>query len=199
VHVLICDDHALLADSLAQHLRSRGHTATAVSTAAAALAALRAERTDVCVLDLWLEDDPRGGLSSIPLAREASPGTAVVLLSAALAPADADAALAAGAHAAADKSISLAALERIITLAARDRRRTTRGRGQRALGPDAVTQREREVLKLVAEGLSNREVGDALGISVHTVRSHLQSARRKLSAHNRVQVVAGTWSDTADG
>jgi DNA-binding CsgD family transcriptional regulator len=63
-----------------------------------------------------------------------------------------------------------------------------------------VTKREREVLDLIARGLTSGEIANTLRISTHTVRSHLQSARAKLAARNRLEAVAATtWSLSAEG
>jgi DNA-binding NarL/FixJ family response regulator len=53
-----------------------------------------------------------------------------------------------------------------------------------------VTQRERDVLRHLAEGLSNDAIGAKLFISGETVRTHVQKASRKLGAQNRTQAVA---------
>jgi DNA-binding CsgD family transcriptional regulator len=52
-----------------------------------------------------------------------------------------------------------------------------------------ITQREAEVLRLVALGLTNEQVGNVLGISWRTVKAHLYSAYRKLGARNRTHAV----------
>jgi DNA-binding NarL/FixJ family response regulator len=52
-----------------------------------------------------------------------------------------------------------------------------------------VTERERDVLRLLADGLTNDEVGAKLFISGETVRAHVQKASRKLGAQNRTQAV----------
>lgn len=54
----------------------------------------------------------------------------------------------------------------------------------------ALTQREREVLRLLADGLRNEEIGQRLFISPETVRAHIAKARRKLDADTRTQAVA---------
>jgi DNA-binding NarL/FixJ family response regulator len=54
---------------------------------------------------------------------------------------------------------------------------------------DALTDREKQVLKLVAEGRSNKEVADVLGISVKTAMSHREHVMEKLGVHNRTELV----------
>jgi DNA-binding NarL/FixJ family response regulator len=53
----------------------------------------------------------------------------------------------------------------------------------------ALTERETEVLRLVAKGLTARQIGDRLVLSHRTVESHVQSTLRKLQMHNRAQLV----------
>ncbi len=62
-----------------------------------------------------------------------------------------------------------------------------------AIGANSLTRRESEVLSLVAQGLSNREIAQALSVSVNTVRSHLQSLSVKLKASTRAKMVANAW------
>lgn len=194
MRVLVCDDHVLLASSLALHLRRRGHESTVVTHPADALPVLRSQRFDVCLLDLRFGQDPLAGLASIPSFRQASPGTALVVLSAGRDEDVARAALHAGASAVAHKSMSLSDVERLVAQAGA-------GLLPAQLRPTAevcsgrITRREREVLDLVARGLTSDEIGWDLGISAHTVRSHVEAARTKLAARNRLEAVAATtWS-----
>lgn len=60
----------------------------------------------------------------------------------------------------------------------------------RAEDPDALTERELQVLHLVAEGLSNRAMAETLFVSEATVKTHLRSINGKLGAHSRTQAVA---------
>ena len=53
----------------------------------------------------------------------------------------------------------------------------------------ALTERETEVLRLVAKGLTARQIGERLGLSHRTVESHVQNTLRKLQLHNRAQLV----------
>lgn len=54
---------------------------------------------------------------------------------------------------------------------------------------DSLTDREKQVLKLVAEGRSNKEVAEVLGISVRTAMSHREHVMEKLGLHNRTELV----------
>lgn len=56
-----------------------------------------------------------------------------------------------------------------------------------------ITHRELEVLRLVAEGLSNQAIAERLTLSVNTVRTHVQNVLDKLGAHSKLEaVVLGT-------
>jgi DNA-binding NarL/FixJ family response regulator len=62
-------------------------------------------------------------------------------------------------------------------------------RGEQAVLLGALTGREREVLKLMAEGLDNGEVAERLGIRYGTVRSHVRNLIAKLNAHSKMEAV----------
>jgi two-component system response regulator DesR len=55
--------------------------------------------------------------------------------------------------------------------------------------PDRLSERERQVLTLVARGATNREIGEQLFLSPHTIKQHTRSAYRKLAARNRADAV----------
>jgi DNA-binding NarL/FixJ family response regulator len=54
---------------------------------------------------------------------------------------------------------------------------------------ESLTDREKQVLKLVAEGLSNKEVADLLGISIKTAMSHRERVMEKLALHSRTELI----------
>jgi len=66
----------------------------------------------------------------------------------------------------------------------------TRLRGLLPGGPDGLSAREVEVLQLVSDGNSNRDIGEALGLSALTVKSHLARIARKLGTGDRAEMVA---------
>lgn len=55
--------------------------------------------------------------------------------------------------------------------------------------PGPLTERQLEVIALVARGLTNRQVGQGMGISERTVRNHMRTILRKLAAHDRTHAV----------
>jgi DNA-binding NarL/FixJ family response regulator len=65
--------------------------------------------------------------------------------------------------------------------------------------PSPITEREREILIWVRDGLSNQQISEKLGISALTVKNHVQKILRKLGAANRAQAVAKAMSMNALG
>jgi NarL family two-component system response regulator LiaR len=66
----------------------------------------------------------------------------------------------------------------------------------RESGGEDLSQRERDVLRFVAQGLSNKEIGAALSLSPHTIKAHLRSILDKLQLRNRTEVAA--WAARHD-
>jgi DNA-binding NarL/FixJ family response regulator len=64
--------------------------------------------------------------------------------------------------------------------------------GGLVIDPESVrlTMREREVINLVAEGMSNKAIGHSLHVSIHTVKSHLRNIMEKLTLHSRLQIAS---------
>lgn len=78
------------------------------------------------------------------------------------------------------------AIERLLA----DQADGKRGAGSRTDGGPELTRRQLEVLRLVADGLDNREIAKTLGVSVNTVRSHMQGLLETLGVHSQVEAVA---------
>jgi DNA-binding CsgD family transcriptional regulator len=70
--------------------------------------------------------------------------------------------------------------------------------GARARAGQALTPRQREVVTLVAEGLSNAEVADRLGVTVKAVEKHVSAALRRSGARSRLDLVRGQTSDSVE-
>ena len=61
---------------------------------------------------------------------------------------------------------------------------------ERVLEDVRMTRREREVIELIGEGLSNKEIAQRLNIAAHTVKSHVRNVMEKLALHTRLQIAA---------
>ena len=57
-----------------------------------------------------------------------------------------------------------------------------------------LTQRERQVVDLIAQGLSNKEIGSRMHVAIHTVKSHVHNILEKLALRSRLEVAAFTRS-----
>ena len=66
----------------------------------------------------------------------------------------------------------------------------------RVLEDVRMTRREREVIELIGEGLSNKEIAQRLNIAAHTVKSHVRNVMEKLALHTRLQIAAYARSGT---
>ena len=157
-------------ETLARTLRGLGavEVVEAGSLAEARSRALGTSARDLAVVDGSLPDG-----SGIALVRELRGlgWTRGVVLSATEDPYTVRAALAAGVRAGGTHSIH------------------PRPRAARLTGAEALSGREVEVLQLVSDGRSNKEIGEALGLSALTVKSHLARIARKLGTGDRAEMV----------
>jgi two-component system nitrate/nitrite response regulator NarL len=195
VTCVVADDHPPILDAVSRFLGSMGVEVLAtVRDGDAALAALLSHRPQVCLADVRM---PR--LDGLELARRAAtavPETAVLLYSGVSDAGLVSDALDAGARGFALKDAPLEDLARALeTVAAgglyvdpvlaASLATSRRADDRRALSP-----REREVLRMLAEGGSYAEIGSTLFLSPDTVRAHAQRAMTKLGARTRTQAVA---------
>lgn len=188
--VLVCDDHALMAQVLALHLREQGHEVVVASSPQEALAEQARCPVDVCVLDLVFPGSGTDGAETIRPLLDASPATRVLVLTGYTGSALARRAVAAGAHLLLEKNRSLSAVSAAVTRLAgagpeAERESLRVGRLQPQL-----TAREREVLALLVRGQTTAQMGEQLGISVNTVRKHVQRLLEKFGTSSRLEVVA---------
>jgi DNA-binding NarL/FixJ family response regulator len=201
ISVMVVDDHPLWRDGVARDLTERGFrvSATAGDTESAVRIAT-AVRPDVVLMDLNLGTG--SGVSAILGIAGKVPSTRVLVLSASGAHEDVLEAVKAGASGYLVKSASVEELvDAVRRTAAGDAVFTSGLAGlvlgefrRMSTGPDegahtpALTERETDVLRLVAKGLTARQIADRLVISHRTVESHVQSTLRKLQLHNRVEL-----------
>src|SRR5919112_1103696 len=167
---MVVDDHPLVRESMVARLMAMG-ARDVVEAASVSEARARANAggvRDLCVLDVGLPDG--SGLDLLADLRAAG-WPRLVVLSAADDPYSVRAAFVAGASVA---SLLAAGL---------------RG-GPQQDGVSELSGREVEVLRLVADGRSNKEIGETLGLSALTVKSHLARIARKLGTGDRAEMVA---------
>lgn len=201
VSVMVVDDHPMWRDGVARDLQERGFEIRATSgDAISALRIARAVKPDVVLMDLNL-GDTSGVDASRQITQEIS-GTRVLVLSASGEHSDVLEAVKAGASGYLVKSASVDELVDAVRRTAVGDAVFTAGLAGLVLGeyrrmadsPDSgiqapqLTDRETDVLRLVAKGLTARQIATKLVISHRTVENHVQSTLRKLQLHNRVEL-----------
>ncbi|WP_424183600.1 response regulator [Actinokineospora sp. G85] len=197
ISVMVVDDHPMWRDGVARDLAERGFDVCA--TAADAATAVRVAgtvRPDVVLMDLNL--GPDSGADATREITSALPQTRVLVLSASGEHDDVLQAVKAGASGYLVKSASAVELEDAVRRTAAGDAVFTAGLAGLVLGeyrrmsaepsPPRLTDRETEVLRLVAKGLTARQIADRLVLSHRTVENHVQSTLRKLQLHNRVEL-----------
>jgi two-component system, NarL family, nitrate/nitrite response regulator NarL len=199
VRVVIADDHPVYRDGVARAVSERPglELVGVASDGRAAIAAIRDLRPDVAVLDIKMPE--LSGIEVVAACVTERLPTRILLLSAYADDAVVYEAIVNGAAGYLmknmDRDTICAAVESI-------------ARGEAVLAPQAqtaltqglqtrgnhrrpvVSAREREVLRLTAEGLSGPQIGAELHLSPTTVRSHLQSVYEKLGVSDRAAAVA---------
>lgn len=153
------------------------------------VALARARRPDVVVVDMELPDADMPAVLA-RLGAEA-PGSAVLALSTQLTPEALQRAIRAGARGFVDKNLPPAELARLVRAVALGERMFDPVAAVAALNPPVspLTDREREVLRVVAEGLPLKEIARRLFLAHGTVRNHLSVIMRKTGTRNRLEAV----------
>jgi DNA-binding NarL/FixJ family response regulator len=206
VKILVCDDHALFRDGLARVLVDLDPEAELLEADSAAEALKRVAahpELDLVLLDLQLPD--ADGLSVLDQVGERFPVVPVVVVSSSERPEDVRSALDKGALGFIPKStrgeVLLGALKLVLSggvyvpplmmeaVSQAEPSHTPRERASRSDGAAALTDRQLEVLRLVVRGLTNREIGEVLGIGAATVKTHTLAIYAALDVTNRAEAV----------
>ena len=200
---MVVDDHPMWRQGVARDLAEAGYDVVAATgEGGQAVRIARAARPDVVVLDLQLPDI--SGVEVIHGLLAALPGVRVLMLSASGEEQSVLDAVKAGAAGYLVKSASLEEfLEAVRRTAAGDavftpglaglvlgeyRRLAKTGGAPEDDGAPRLTDRETEVLRLVAKGLSYKQIAARLTLSHRTVQNHVQNTLGKLQLHNRVEL-----------
>jgi DNA-binding NarL/FixJ family response regulator len=200
--VLIVDDHRLFRQGLAGLMSTRPDLVRLVGEAATAREALsraRELRPDLVLMDISM---PGGsGLEATAVLRQELPDTAVVMLTSSDEDDHLQQAVRLGAAGYLLKDLDARELFDLIAGIARGEAAMTRAMAARLLrglasgqapSPEEallaeLTEREVEVLRLVARGVSNPEIAETLYVTVNTVKTHLRNILDKLQVENRTQ------------
>jgi DNA-binding NarL/FixJ family response regulator len=200
ITVMVVDDHPIWRDGVARDLSERGFDVRATAgDADAAVRIARAVRPDVVLMDLNLGAE--SGVTATGQITAELPDTRVLVLSASGEHADVLEAVKAGASGYLLKSASVEELVDAVTRTADGDAVFTPGLAGMVLGeyrrmaadPEPkdqprLTDRETDVLRLVAKGMTARQIATKLVLSHRTVENHVQSTLRKLQLHNRVEL-----------
>ena len=192
---LVADDHPAMVEAICDTLADEDIEIVGRAVdGEEALAKIQTRKPDVAVVDLRM---PRvGGIETARQVARTTPETAVILYTAYGDRALLTEAIDAGARGFVLKEAPLADLVRAVRIVAEGGTYVDPVLAGALATADAtaklpdLTQRERDVLRLLADGLSNEEIGKELFISPETVRTHVRKAMEKLDADTRTQAVA---------
>ena len=191
VRLVLADDHRMLREGLRRSLEEQGLSVVGeASDGEEAVRLARELEPDIVVMDLSMP--VLDGIEATRRIRETTSDTKVVVLTM---HGDADMvqrAIRAGAVGYLVKDCTTDEVVATIRAAASGETAVSRELAVAMLAEaqdEMISKREREVLQLVAEGLSTPEVADRLFISIKTVKNHLASIYEKLDAHDRTQAV----------
>jgi DNA-binding NarL/FixJ family response regulator len=186
--VLIVDDHTVVRHGLQSAIESHGHQVVAVASSIKQAQAFMAQTNpDAITVDINLPDG--SGFDLVSWARKVSPTIAIVVLTFNDGADYVRAAKSAGANAFIVKSAPLSDLLAALDFALYSPTSFSSNRANTREIDSGLSAREIDVLQSINLGLSNEAIARNLFISVSTVKTHVSSILRKLSASNRVQAI----------
>jgi DNA-binding NarL/FixJ family response regulator len=192
IRVMVCEDHQIVREGLVALLQAHEdfQVVAEAGDGEAALVLFRQHAPDVTLIDLRM---PRkDGVEVIRTLRAEVPGSRFLVLTTYDSEDDISRALKAGASGYLLKGTNRTTMRDAIRLVHNGRRFIPPEIAERVLpGPAAeeLTEREVEVLRRIAEGLSNREIGEQLGISESTVKTHVNRLLGKLGVTDRTKAL----------
>jgi DNA-binding NarL/FixJ family response regulator len=193
IRILVVDDHPLFLEGIATVVAHEADMQLVgrASTARQGVEEFRRLKPDVTLMDLRLPD--MSGISAVAAIRAEFPDARVIMLTTFEGDVEIQRALAAGVRAYILKSAPLEELVDVIRKVHCGRKhlppQVAESLAEHFNG-DALSEREIEVLRRMAEGDRNRDIGEQLAISEQTVKVHIRHIMDKLGAKDRTQAVA---------
>ncbi len=192
IHILIVDDHPIVREGLVAMLNRRADLQVVgeASNGREALQLCAATQPDIVLTDLRMPE--MDGVTLIQHLCDVAPKTRVIVLTTYDSDEDIYRALAAGAMAYLLKDAPRDELLTTIRAVHSGRRHIppeVAARLAERITTNELTEREREVLRLIAQGYSNKSIGDQLHIAEGTVKAHVNSILGKLGARDRTHAV----------
>jgi DNA-binding NarL/FixJ family response regulator len=193
IRLLVVEDQSLVREALRALLsyRSEFEVMAAVSNGREAMEQFRRDRPDVVLMDLQMPE--MDGLSTTRALLREDPACKVLILTTYEGDEDVYKALAAGARGYLLKECPpdelFAAIRKVASGEGHVSKPAAESLASRAEGAGALSDREIEVVRLMAKGLSNREIADRLFVSEATVRTHANHIFTKLGVSDRLEAV----------
>ena len=202
IRVLIADDHKLFRQGLISLMKTRDDLVEVIGeaeTGAEAIKLTEQLKPDIVLMDIYMPDVD--GLSAAQTIRNNMPDVAIVMLTSSELDEHLHQAVSIGVAGYLLKNLDGDQLFDLLSGIERGEAAMTRGMAARLLkslaketshptNADELTDREIDVLKLVAQGASNHQIAESLNITVNTVKTHLKNILSKLQLENRTQAAA---------
>lgn len=196
-HITLCDDHQIIIEGQRRLLEALGHTVVAAVSNGRELVKLFQAGASIDLVIVDVSMPLLNGIDTVSEVMRLSPKTKCIIMSMYEEPARITHALAAGAKGYVSKQTDMREFENAVRMVLGGQSyisphlccEVLLHGGKRVLAERVLSAREREVLQLIAEGYSDKEIAQELGISIRTVRFHRDTVRREYQCDSTAALV----------